>query len=97
MAHHQQFNLDISSVCVSDSFAQLKRKARKAHLLGHCFSTKPEAETVDFDAAGGYGGIIVNGVKPNKDDMFDAFKSLEVHLNHAYTLSLLFPHELAVF
>ena len=75
-----QITLKLKHTNVSDSFAQVKKKGRKTHLFGHCFSTKPKPETVDFDAAGGYGGIIRNGQKPNKDDLFKGFERFEVNL-----------------
>ena len=79
--HTKHFTLHIllHITYVSDSFAQVMKKGRKTHLFGHCFSTKPEPETVDFDAAGGYGGIIRNGQKPNTDDFFKGFERFEVN------------------
>ena len=41
---------------------------RKAYLFGHCLSTKPHPEFVEFDVSSTLGGIIYNGIRPGKDE-----------------------------
>ena len=43
-------------------------KHRKAHVFGHCFSSKKTPEVVEFDAAGLFGGIINDGKRPGDPD-----------------------------
>jgi len=50
-----------------DAFELLKKKNRKAWLLGNCLSTNSTSSIVDFDVSGLFGGIINEGQKPGID------------------------------
>ena len=49
-----------------DNYEELKRKNRKTFSIESCFSTKDRVESIDFDAAGAYGGIINGQMKPGE-------------------------------
>jgi len=56
---------------------KLYSKHRKAYVLPHCLSTKPEVEIVTFDDSGFVSGIIVEGkIRPSKvGDAMNALKT----------------------
>jgi hypothetical protein len=54
-----------------EGFGDLKLKNRRSHLFGHCLSTTPTPEVVDFDAYGLAGGIIHDGRKLANGDEYD--------------------------
>jgi hypothetical protein len=71
------------AISATSDYLQLK-KNRKAHIFGHCLSSKTTPEIVDFDAAGLYGGIINNDRKPGDFQVDTRSVNRRVKADHFY-------------